>query len=274
VVSLSRLQAEQRSSDAHSVKNRPGEHVRQTIRQTWLDTVKQHVSVWMVLISAVAIYVVLIALLPMSSTARSFWIGFAIATALCGFAGMVYVLSNTYGWSMGKLGEEATVEALSGFWQRRKGWRVINGLLFAGHGNVDHVLVSPGGVFVFESKWTSRPCRIEGGRVVGPTGREPVSQAQDGARKVGRMLRHGPQHFEVSVRPIVVLWGSGAPHLDHGWVVVDGVLVCEGRRKESWLPQLNVCVLDQSTVERVTEVLEDQLLRQVDKPKSSAKAFS
>jgi hypothetical protein len=187
---------------------------------------------------------------------------------------MVYVLSNTYGWSMGKLGEEATAEALSGFCQRRSGWQIVNGLLFAGHGNVDHVLVSPGGVFAIESKWTSRPCHIEKGRVAGPMGREPVSQAPDGARKVGRMLRYGPQFFEGAVRPVVVLWGSGAPHLDNGWVVVDGVLICEGRREESWLPKLDGSVHDRSTVERVKEVLEDQLSRQVDKPKSSAKAFS
>jgi len=220
----------------------------------------------MALVSAVALCVLLFALLPMSSTMRGFWIGFAIATALGGFAWMVQFLSSTYGWSMGKLGEEATAEALSGYWQRRKGWRVINGLLFAGHGNVDHVLVGPGGVFAFESKWTSRPCRIEEGTVVGPMGREPVSQAQDGARKVGRMLRHGSQHFDVAVRPVVVLWGSGAPHLDHGWVEVDGVLICEGRNEKSWLQQLDGEILDQSLVESIAGVLEAQITRQIDQP--------
>jgi hypothetical protein len=49
------------------------------------------------------------------------------------------------------------------------------------------------------------------------------------------MLRHGPQRIEFTVRPVVVLWGSGAPHLDHGWVEVDGVLICEGRNEKSWL---------------------------------------
>lgn len=273
-VSLSRLQAGQRTSDALSVKNRPGEHARQTIRTAWLRTVRKHAVLWMVLVSALAFCVLLFALLPMPSTLRGFWVGFVVATALAGFAWMVQLLSNTYGWSMGKFGEEATAEALSGYRLRRRGWHVINGLLFAGHGDIDHVLVGPGGVFVFESKWTSRPCRIERDKVLGLIGREPVSQARDGARKVERMLRYGSQHFDVAVRPVVVLWGSGAPHLDDGWDEVDGVLIFEGRNEKAWLPLLDGSVLSQSLVETISEALTAQVTRQVDRPKSSVRALT
>lgn len=266
------LQGRLGNVDALQVKNRPGEHARHEIREGWLRALRKHVVLWVVLVIALAVCLAVYSLLPMASTRRAFWIGFAVASALWGFAWMVQSLSNTHGWSLGKLGEEATAEALSGFWQRRRGWRVINGLLFAGHGDVDHVLVGPGGVFVIESKWTSRTCRIEQDRVVGPIGREPVSQAQDGARKVERMLRHGSQHFDVAVRPVVVLWGSGAPHLDHGWVEVDGVLVCEGRRKQDWVQLLDGDALDQSMVREIAGVLEKQVSRQVDQPISPATA--
>jgi hypothetical protein len=185
------------------------------------------------------------------------------------FLWMVHVISGVHGRTVGKIGEEATAEALSHRWQRRQGWRVINGIYIAGHGDVDQVLVCPAGVFAIESKWTSNPCRIHGGGVAALTGREPVSQARDGARKVERLLRHGAQRFGITVQPVVVLWGPGALHLDQGWTTVDDVLVCEGRKEKSWLMQLSRTSLDQDAVAAITEVLEDQVGRQVDRPPSS-----
>ena len=105
--------------------------------------------------------------------------------------------------------EEATAKAAAGWRQRRKGWRLTNGLYLAGHGDIDHILVGPGGVFVIESKWTTNRCRIEFGEIVGLLGRVPVAQASDGALKVERLLRHGPQRFDLTVKPVVVIWGPG-----------------------------------------------------------------
>ena len=253
------------------MKNRPGEHARQTIRTAWFRTIRKNVVLWLSLVLLVALFFVVISALPMPDTWRAFLAGFGTASGLACFAWMVVALSGTHGRTLGKLGEEATVEAVLGWRQRRKGWRVINGLLLDGNGDIDHVLVCPGGIYVIESKWTSKPCRIEQGRVRGLVGREPVSQARTGARNVERMLlRHGPPYVDATVRSVVVLWGPGSMHLDQGCATVGGVLVCEGRKKKMWLGRLDGSVLDQAMVEAIAGVLEQQVGRQNEKTASSA----
>ena len=149
-------------------------------------------------------------------------------------AWVVHVLSGNHGWSLGKLGEEATSESVLNRRQRRRGWHLVNGMYFGGHGDIDHVLVGPGGVFVIETKWTANPCCISGRRIEGLMGREPLRQARQGAEKVERMLRRGSGHFEVSVQPVVVLWGPGGLDLPDGSTIVENVLVCEGRQRKLW----------------------------------------
>jgi len=234
--------------------------------------VRKNVTAWVCLILFGIIFAEVISFLPWPTWLQAFLLGFVTASVLACLAWMVHVLSGAHGWTLGKLGEEATAEAVSSRKQRGKGWRLINGLYLARHGDIDHILVGPGGVFAIESKWTSNPCRVEQGSIVGLLGREPVAQARDGARKMERLLRHGPQQFDVAVQPVVVLWGPGGLRLDQGWTTVDGVLVCEGRRQRSWLRQLDGLVLDQPMVEKIQGALVGQVTRQVDQPISSATA--
>ena len=147
----------------------------------------------------------------------------------------------------------------------RQGWSLINGLYFDLHGDVDHVLVGPDGVFVLESKWTSTPCHLEGSMVSGIAGREPVAQALAGARKIELLLRYGPTRMNVAVRPVVILWGPGAPTLADGFAEVAGVLVFEGRKSRKWLPSLGTSNLAPGVADRAKDVLRDQLHRQVER---------
>lgn len=248
------------------MKNRPGERSRLEIRRAWRSTARKNVIAWVCLILFGVIFCETISMLPLPSLWRAFLFGFVTASGLACLAWMIHVMSGAHSWSLGKLGEEATAEAVAGWKQRRKGWRLINGIYLSGHGDVDHVLVGPGGAFVIESKWTSNPCRIENGGIEGLLGREPVAQARDGARKVERLLRHGPKRFDIKVKPVVVIWGPGAMSLDEGWTVVDGVLVCEGRRDDSWVQQLTGHTMERSEIESIAEVLEEQITRQVDQP--------
>lgn len=221
---------------------------------------------WVVLALALACCVVLFALLPMPNTLRAFWIGFAVAATLAAFAWMVESVSNTRWRSLGKLGEEATAEAVLSWRQRREGWRLVNGLVLDASGDIDHVVVGPGGVFAIESKWTSKPCRIEQGRVRGLVGREPVSQARTSARNVERTLRQDLPYVDAAVRPVVVLWGPGRVRLDDGWSEVNGVLVCDGPRKKLWLKTLTGMVIGRNEVEAIANVLEQRIMSQIDPP--------
>ncbi len=246
------------------MRNRPGERARLEIRRAWQRTARKNAIAAVCLILFGVLYAEVISALRMPTWWRAFLIGFATASLLAGLMWIVYVLSGIHGWSLGKLGEEATAESVLSRKKKRLGWRLINGLYLAGHGDIDHVLVGPGGIFAIESKWTSNRCRIEEGGIVGILGREPVAQAREGARKVERLLRHGPQRFDVTVVPVVVIWGPRSPELDQGWANVDGVLVCEGRRVDAWVPRLTGNAIERSEFEAIACVLEEQVSRQIE----------
>jgi Nuclease-related domain len=88
----------------------------------------------------------------------------------------------------GASGEEHVGGLLDGLAQ--EGWRVIHDASF-GHGNVDHILIGPAGVFTLETKSHPGPVRVE--RVHGAT----LSQAQSQRKAIERVTG---EHVE----PIVV----------------------------------------------------------------------
>jgi hypothetical protein len=249
------------------VKNRPGELARQEMRQAWTRTVRQNLSTLLVAGGVSVAYVAFLFLMPMPLWTQTFTLGIFVTAMFCATAWVLHLSTGTHNRYLGKMGEEMTAEAVLNRRRRWKGWRLVNGLYFRGHGDVDHVLVGPGGIFVLESKWTSVPWRIEQDGLVGPGDRDPLLQARDGAHKIEGLLRYGPERFDVVVHSVVVLWGPGAPSLTDGWVEVDGVLVAEGRRQRKWLRQLNRSDLKQLLVESVTRTLEAQLVRQVERPR-------
>ena len=246
-----------------SMKNRPGERSRRHLRTAHREAAKKLKGPIAVLAGILVAGCLVIALLPTFPTFKAFIFGFLTASCLAMIGWMLFVSSGSYGWSLGKMGEEATAEAVVSSARRRQGWRLVNGIYFDKHGDVDHVLIGPGGVFVIESKFVTSPCRVEGCRVKGVTGREPISQARKGASKVEKMLRYGRERFDVTVRPVVVIWGPGRRQIDQGWQLVDGVLLCDGPDSERWLRELDVQVLDSEYVGRIEKVLIGHVERQV-----------
>ena len=224
---------------------------------------RAHLELSLVLAAALACCVATIALLPMASTVRSFWIGFVVASFLSSVGWLLHSPSEGHDRSPGESAERATADAVAGWLRRRNGWRVIRGIYVAGHGDIAEVLIGPGGVFVIESKWTSNSCRIECGEIVGLLGRVPVAQAGNAAVKVERLLRGGRPPLDLEVRPVVVIWGSGGLDLERGSTDIDGVLVCEGRRHRDWLRELEGRVrLSPASVDQITRTLEDQVAPQ------------
>jgi hypothetical protein len=125
----------------------------------------------------------------------------------------------------------------------------VNGLYFDGHGDIDHILIGPKGVFAIESKWTNVPWSIREGAVVSAT-----FQARRGAHKIENVLRF-ESALDLPVVPVVVLWGRGSPVIDGGAAMVDGVLVAEGRRRQVWVRRLDQMHLDRSRIRLVTAKL-------------------
>jgi len=221
-------------------------------------------------LAALAAFVVLVGVViyyvPLPIWWRSYILGVWTVLGVGAIALVVYVGAGSHGYQLGKMGEESTARALLGWRRRRRGWTLINGLYFSGHGDVDHVLVGPGGVFVLESKWISELCQVTDGGVTGLRGRDPIKQVRTGANKIESLLRYGHERHATAVQPVVVLWGPGSPKIEGGCRYVGGTLVCEGRRQRSWLKELNTQELDLTERENVIRILATQRDRQLPDP--------
>ncbi|MGW6391159.1 nuclease-related domain-containing protein [Streptomyces sp. NPDC055103] len=122
-------------------------------------------------------------------------------------------------WAAGAAGEKATAARLKAL--ARQGWTVLHDrALLTGRANVDHLLISPGGVvFVLDSKlWSSRyRLRIVGGRLL--HGNRDVTSRLNGIRHEARAVS---QALGCPVIPIVSM--EGAP-LDGDQLVLDGIRI-------------------------------------------------
>jgi hypothetical protein len=246
------------------MRDRPGERARRELRLAWQEAARSHSRILVFGTGIAALVGLGLYLQPLPSWVRGYELGAWTALTAVVMTWIVYIASGTHGRHLGKMGEECTADAVLGWRRRRRGWELINGLYFKGHGDVDHVLVGPGGVFAFESKWTSHPCAVDAHGITGVVGREPVCQARIGAQKIEGLLRYGKDRLDVSVHPVVALWGPGAPSLPDGHADVDGVLVCEGRRQRRWLKELDRLPLSPGTASAAKSLLRAQRKNQVD----------
>ncbi len=244
------------------MKRRAGQRLHDRVHSGWRDAAKTNLSVMPILILIVVGTGAILLALPSPLWWRSFLVGFLFASALASLLWFLHVSAGVHVQWLGLMGERATAEAVSRRRMRRLGWHVVSGLFFDGHGDVDHVLVGPGGVFAVESKWTSSPWTVTELGIDGPLGRDPVAQARDGARKVESMLRFGKERFDIRVQPLVVLWGPGAPKIDRGICGVSDVLVAEGRSSGHWVDKLDGAALPPDLVGHVQQTLQEQADRQ------------
>jgi hypothetical protein len=114
-------------------------------------------------------------------------------------------------WRQGAEGEKATAKALRPL--VRDGWILLNDL-DTGRGNIDHLIVGPPGVFLLDSKNLSGVLAVKAGVLSIRCREDPYETYKDVrlARQMRdrvadleeQLLRCG---VEISVQPVVVLWG-------------------------------------------------------------------
>jgi hypothetical protein len=154
---------------------------------------------------------------------------------------------------LGGLGEEWTSEVF----RRSPGWHVIDHVEFDGY-DVDHVAAGPGGVLAVETKVTSIPWKVTATGLQGPYA-DPVAQARRNARKIRLLLKS--YGIEVPVVAALALWGRGAPKLDDGVRVIDGVAVLSGKQESEWREGLRHEHLDAALVNAIKESIEHYIDR-------------
>ena len=134
-----------------------------------------------------------------------FWSGVAVGAGAVftvgGLAFTVVMLTGTATWAMGATGEAWTSTELRPL--RRHGWKLLDHVYYR-YGDVDHVLVGPGGVVVVESKWSADAWAVDA-----PDSRisNALRQVRDNARDI-RLVVPELRHRDGAVRPVVFLWGG------------------------------------------------------------------
>lgn len=116
-------------------------------------------------------------------------------------------------WQSGAWGEQATAKVLREL--EREGWTVLHDLP-AARGNVDHIVIGPGGVFLLDSK------RLSGTFTVAEDGSVTVHRADDPtlsyhhpggghllalARETHSRIR-GSSRINTWITPVMVLWAD------------------------------------------------------------------
>jgi len=132
----------------------------------------------------------------------------------------------------GRQGEIVVGQFLEDF--RKDGYHVFHDIP-SPNGNVDHVLVGPGGVFVIETKTNSKPvgreCRVEyDGTQVKVDGhipdRDPVAQVKAAVSQIDQIIQRGMSK-NLPIRPVLlyVRWFTTQPRGSDIWVINEKTLL-------------------------------------------------
>jgi hypothetical protein len=135
---------------------------------------------------------------------------------------VLMITSGVGAQAMGTLGEEWTAQELRHL--TRHGWHVVTGLTLRDW-QIDHVVVGPWGVLVFETKWSAYPwAGTDADRFMRDRLKVAVAQANQSRFHLASKLRHVLN--ESDVHSVLVLWSAPGPVLEkHEPEFVDGTTV-------------------------------------------------
>ena len=165
------------------------------------------------IVAVIPIAIALPIALLMHAAHQGFWIGFALGAG----AGAAMVIfdsppAHIERWRIGSDGEKATACQV-----RRlvnEGWELYNDIATE-HGNIDHVLVGPPGVFMLESKRLAGEVKFQTGTLVVRWHEDPHDGYENDsiaerARGAAATLHHELKRAGIHtwVQGIVVLWAD------------------------------------------------------------------
>ncbi|HVE46191.1 MAG TPA: nuclease-related domain-containing protein [Acidimicrobiales bacterium] len=161
---------------------------------------------------------------------RPYVVGAGVASVLWYVVVIVVVMAGTGSYLLGSYGEQWTSDALRKL--SRHGWRLIEHVPLQ-YGDIDHVLLGPGGAYAIETKNSSRRWDL-----ADPDRRlmEAIDQARGCANRLRKLLLEHSVRIRTDVRPLVVLWGTASATQS----TFDGVQVVHGSALSEWKDSLGV----------------------------------
>ena len=178
---------------------------------------------------------------------QGLFVGLGLAGAAVAIVALVIIQTGTGPTMAGELAEQWTVHELHDVLDH--GYRLVNHVSIDGRGDVDHVLVGPGGLFVIETKWSAEPLRPEQIRT-----QDHVLTLERRARRTWLQLK---PHGVPAVTAILVLWGEAARELTAGTGVsrLGATHVIAGSQLRRWFLGQAGGTLNSDTIERAHEHL-------------------
>lgn len=257
--------------------DRTGGHIRRLVFNTVRDFVRPN---WAILLAMVVLPGSLgyLTTLLMSNSERFKW-AYVGATGASGFwivTILIIIWTGIGNPLMGLQGENRTAEILRKF--QSEGWQLVNGMQLLGDWDIDHVLVGPAGVLVFESKWSHKvwPSHSNGKGYMAARLREAISQVTDNREQFKSYFKK--DLFGVTVTPVCVLWSHEYDSDEPTTFLTGGVVVIHGPALKKWMESLTAKWLDSGKVEKISTVLDLQTSirdkREAMKPDAPIPTFS
>lgn len=230
-------------------ERRAGASLAVVARRQQLTYVRRN---WRLLVGFAAVFFVFSpVLLVVPELLRPYVAGAYVASAFWLTVLAVWQFSGVGHLQLGEYAERWTAQELRKL--RRDGWKPLHQVVFR-HGDIDHVLVGPGGVVVVETKggrtdWSDHAHE----RRLQAAARQVQRNAADTRRVLRHLIKDAPVH------PVVVLW----PSPDHLQVRAgDGATFVPGLRLAGWVEALPTGQLDHKTIEasweRIAKHVEDR----------------
>lgn len=134
---------------------------------------------------------------------------------------------------MGIEGENRTADILRDF--ASGSWQLVNGVKFPGMGDIDHVLIGPGGVFVVETKWSKQRWPMDGENwgYITKVFDEAVEQVTENTEAAHTRLKSALGDLPVAA--VLVLWSNADSTKDFRWRFRKNVYRVRGPELKSWL---------------------------------------
>ena len=196
----------------------------------------------------------------------AFILGFMIATFLSAIVYIGIVFTGAANYLTGALAEHWTKLELSALGPN---WHIFSNVPFlTGYGDksyaidVDHIVVGPYGVLIFETKYSSSPLNL-GATQLEKRVTQAMNQVEDNVGRVRALLSQIAP--DVPIRPVVIFWGRLVKCAATPVRKVNGrkesVRIVHGGDAERWRPKLmEVAVLPARAVEDISARIESYVV--------------
>lgn len=174
--------------------------------------------------------------------ATSFWLVVLGVTVWSGIAPLI----------MGIQGEANTADVLGEF--KGKDWHLIHGMRFSDSGDIDHILVGPSGILVFETKWSRDrwPMKNERQTYITNQLNRAITQVKENREAIRTRLEGITD--DVPIYAVCVLWSATDSSKDLPWFYrqsPDFVHIVRGPELKDWLLTLRKSSLNSDRINEI-----------------------